>query len=367
MDKLHLNDRTLNYTRIAVSAAIALALATASGCNQAHQSAANAAVAAAVPQVAAILPVNLTAIKPNEDGLVPIIMYHNIRGSQLRGMNCPPSEFRKDIEWLYNHNYRPISLTQFVQGRIDCPAGTTPVILTFDDGLRTQFNELGPGQVDPNSAVGILDAFHAEHPDWQTRATFFVLTDEDPKLPPPFYQKEYAEEKMRYLVKEGFDIGNHTVHHLHMNRISDDQVVYEIAGGVEGIHKYLPDYDVQTFALPYGDFPRNKKLVITGTSDGVTYNNLCAMDAAFMPSASVISKRFNPYRIQRMTAGNGVQQSRWWLAYLERNKGLKFVSDGDPNTITVPASRVRDINKAKLAKLHLHLRAYSGTKMKVLS
>ena len=53
----------------------------------------------------------------------------------------------------------------------------SPVILTFDDALRGQFNYTADGKIDPDCAVGILDDFHAQHPDWPLKGTFFVLTD----------------------------------------------------------------------------------------------------------------------------------------------------------------------------------------------
>ncbi|MGO8673522.1 MAG: polysaccharide deacetylase family protein [Capsulimonadaceae bacterium] len=339
----------------------AVALLTASGCGLLHRTEAKAATVKAVAVVNAVLPVDLTRVQPNELGMVPIIMYHDIKGKKPHGLAYPPAMFRQDLDWLYAHNYRPISLTQFVHGRIDSPAGMSPVILTFDDGLRSQCNYLGDNQLDPDCAVGIMQAFHDQHPDWPTRATFFVLTDEDPRLPPPFYQKEYAQEKMQFLVQNGYDIGNHTVHHLHMNRLGDTQVVSEIAGAVEGIHKYLPDYNVETIALPYGDFPKNRTLLVTGTANGITYHNLCAMNAAWMPSASPYLKGFDLYHIMRMTAGARAHQSRWWLDYLETNKAEKYISDGDPNTVTVPASAAGQVWKARLGKWGLHLRTYRGT------
>jgi len=352
--------------RLAVVAVAGVALLASAGCsklfhrNASHQSTGQTAVT----RVAAMQPVDLTKYQPNESGSVPILMYHDlITTGKQREMKYPAAQFRKDMQWLYDNNYRPVSLTQFAQGKVDCPAGTSPVILTFDDALRGQFNYTGDGQIDPNCAVGILDQMHKDHPDWQTRGTFFVLTDEDSKLPPPFYQKEYAQGKLEYLVKEGYDIGNHTVHHRHMRHMTADQVAYEIGKAIDGIHRYIPNYDVNTLALPYGEWPKKESWLVSGTSGGSSYKNIAVLRAAWRPCPSSIAKGYKPYEIERITPGTGRQQSVWWFNYLKKNASDRYVSDGDPNTITVSQIAIGAVDKARVAKLGLHLRTYSGTQM----
>ena len=328
-------------------------------------------VASAVPpQALPLLPVDLTKVQPNEAGLVPILEYHDfVPTAKATGYQYPAAAFRQDIQWLYDHNYRPISLDDYVNGKIDVPAGMSPVIFTFDDALRGQFIYTSDGKIDPNCAVGILDDFHAKHPDWALKGTFFVLTDVGTTLPPPFYQKQYAQGKMDYLVKEGFEIGNHTIHHqLGMRHWPDARVKAEFAGAVANIHTYLPGYNVDTLALPYGVYPKNKTLVISGSSDGQTYHNICALKAGADPAASPMGRdfyghAFDPYYIPRIIPGTGKYTIRYWLALMEKDKNLKFVSDGDPNTYTVNAIAKGQINQARLAKAHLHLRTYNGTQV----
>ena len=345
------------------------------GCHGRTEQAAQAPRPAARPAAYAA-PVDFAKIRPNEAGQVPILEYHNIIPSaKFGGYEYPAAEFRKDMEWLYAHHYRPITLADYVQGKIDCPAGMSPVILTFDDALVGQFIETAPGKVSPDCAVGILEALHAKHPDWPLRGTFFVLTDQDPKEPKPFTvphdsrlpnQDAFAQDKMTHLVQDGFEIGNHTLHHhMGMQHMSDAEVEAEFAGGFVGIHHYLPGYNIQTLALPYGVFPRNKSLVIRGQSGGVSYHHTCAMDAGWYPAPSPLDKGFKPYAVPRIipadahTAPGSLNTIRYWLAFLEAHKSEKFVSDGDPATYTVPASDLAKLNQAKLRKDGFHLREYS--------
>ncbi len=270
------------------------------------------------------LVLDLTKVQPNEAGEVPILEYHNLTvANKVTGYSYPIASFRKDVQWLYTHNYRPINLSDYVQGKIDVPAGMSPVIFTFDDALVGQFIYDADGKVDPNSGVGVLEDFHAKHPDWALKGTFFVLTDQDPKLPPPFCvpatsgisnQYSYAQAKMQHLVQDGFEIGNHTVHHLAgIRHWPDARVMAEFAGAVTGIHKYLPDYHVQTLALPYGVYPKNQKLVISGESGGVQYHNICALLAGAAPAPSPMSPRFKPYRLPRIIPGEENFALQYWL------------------------------------------------------
>ncbi len=336
-----------------------------SGCKGLHKTPAVAAKPKAAPPAPTMLPVDLTKVQPNELGVVPILEYHDlVNTNKTTGYQYPAASFRKDMDWLYAHHYRPISLSDYVQGKIDCPAGTSPVILTFDDALRGQFHYTDTGQIDPNCAVAILDALHAAHPDWPLKGTFFVLTDQDPKLPPPFYQAATAQGKMEYLVREGYEVGNHTVHHrAGIRHWTDAQVMAEFAGAVLGIHKYLPGYNVQTLALPYGVYPKNRKLVVQGQSGGQSYQNICALLAGANPAPSPMDTAFNPYRLPRIIPGNQRLALRYWMDWLEKNKGQKFVSDGDPNTFTVNALATGQISKARLQKRHFFLRTYTGTQV----
>jgi peptidoglycan/xylan/chitin deacetylase (PgdA/CDA1 family) len=323
---------------------------------------------------------NLAQLRPNEDGVVPILEYHNITMStKMSAYEYPASEFRQDMEWLYRHNYRPIDLSDYARGWFDIPAGASPVVITFDDALSGQFSCLPNGSIDPNCAVGILDSMHKEHPDWQTRATFFVLTNEDRRLPAPFCapspfmlpsQVRFATTKMRYLVSHGYEIGNHTLDHsMHLRAMAPLQVEEQFAGGVLGIHKYLPQYNVQTLALPYGIYPQNARLVVAGSTPNGSYRNICAVEAGCQPAPSPMSLAFRPYLIPRIIPRNNVLKPgarftiRYWLNQLELFPGEKFVSDGDPTTFTFPFQAVRSVDFSRLKLTHYKIRIYRPGKV----
>ena len=116
-------------------------------------------------------------LPPNELGRVMILEFHKIDYPEARWTRTPEN-FRRDLATLYAKGYRLIALGDLLDGRIVLPAGMTPIVLTFDDSSPGQFRYIeqnGVLAIDPKSAIGILDAFTREHPDFGRAATFFVL------------------------------------------------------------------------------------------------------------------------------------------------------------------------------------------------
>ena len=118
----------------------------------------------------------LARLHVNESGRIPILEYHDIKEGHKRLFRSPQA-FRHDLERLYAENYRPISLRDYVDNRIDVPAGMSPVVLTFDDARESQFRYLPDGRLDPDCAIAILQEFARAHPDFPVKATFFALTE----------------------------------------------------------------------------------------------------------------------------------------------------------------------------------------------
>src|SRR5215470_12794692 len=104
---------------------------------------------------------------PNELGKVMILEYHLIEEKESRWGRSVQG-FRSDLEQLYQKGYRTISLGEYIDGTVAIPAGTKPVILTFDDSSPGQFRYVvrdGEKKIDPDCAVGMLLNFGARHPD----------------------------------------------------------------------------------------------------------------------------------------------------------------------------------------------------------
>lgn len=298
------------------------------------------------------------ALKPNEAGQIMVLMYHNIGEEEAEWVRTVDN-FKKDLKILYEKGYRPISLEDFVNNNIDVEAGFTPVIITFDDGNQNNFNvieEEGEKIVDPNCAVGILEEFNKEHPDFPLKATFFVFG------PNPFRQEELLKYKLNYLVEKGFDVGNHTLGHNDMSKINDADEIQKVLGKQAAfLENYVPGYKVNTYALSYGARPKDKTLypyLQKGEYEGKSYENIAVLNVGWDPSVSPIDKAFDPYAIHRIRASetkvDGVGMYDW-LAVFDKNPERRYISDGSPDIVTVPKKFEDKVDTEKLNGKELYI------------
>lgn len=275
-------------------------------------------------------------LPPNELGRIMILEYHKIDYPEDRWTRTPEN-FRRDLETLYARGYRLVSLGDLLDGRLAVPAGTTPVVLTFDDSSPGQFRYLeqnGTLEIDPKSAVGILEAFLRERPDFGRGATFFVLPAADPpnRL---FNQPAHAGKKLQYLVSRGYEIGNHTLWHANLGKYDEATVRAQIAGAQQWIQRHVPDYRPRTLALPHGVYPKDVSWALRGSAKGVTYSHDAILMVAGGAAPSPFSRAFDAVRLPRIQAVEA--ELSHWLRYFERRPHERFASDGDPDVITVPA------------------------------
>ena len=253
----------------------------------------------------------VTARKGNTEGEVMILQYHGFSPIEKR-YDRSYANFKKDLERVYKLGCRPVTMSEYVENRMPIPPGSTPVVLTFDDSNPTQFKFLPNGSIDPHCGVGIWFEFWKEHPDFPIHGEFYVM----PTM--MFGQKHLVDLKLKMLNDWGSEIGNHTLDHKPLSKLSEAAAIKEIGGtsaylekkGITKVH----------FCMPYGLFPHNHKLVEKVTYNGKTYtldsNVLCGAN----PAPSPISKKFNKYRIPRILCNGESDGVNTWLARAEQGK-----------------------------------------------
>ena len=284
----------------------------------------------------ALVPAPAAAQRPaNELGQIMILEYHQIDSPEGRWTRTPEN-FRRDLERLWQKGYRLVALNDLLDGRIDVPAGTSPVVLTFDDSSPGQFRYLeknGALEIDPACAVGILEAFAQEHPGFGLKATFYVLPAADPpnRL---FNQPGHEGRKLQHLVSRGLEIGNHTLWHANLSRYPEETVRRQLASAQDWIRRYVPGYRLRTLALPMGAYPREIGWAVRGSINGSSYQHDAILQVAGGAAPSPFAKRFDPLRLPRIQALES-EISRW-LDYFDRHPDQRFASDGDPLSVTVP-------------------------------
>jgi hypothetical protein len=305
---------------------------------------------ALVLAAALLLPLTARAqgLPPNELGRIMVLEYHKIDYPEERWTRTPEN-FRRDLETLYARGYRLQSLNGIIDGKITVPAGTTPVVLTFDDSSPGQFRYLvrdGKLEIDPKCGVAILEAFIKEKPDFGRAATFFVL----PGASRPnrlFDQPEHETRKLQFLVKQGYEIGNHTLWHANLGKYDEATVRAQVAEAQVWVQRHIPDYKLRTLALPLGVYPKDLRWVQEGTAKGTTYRTEGILMVAGGAAPSPFARTFDAYRIPRIQAVE--KDLAYWLGHFDKTPSDRYVSDGDPSTLTISRTQ-RDKLKLSLPK-----------------
>jgi len=299
--------------------------------------------------------------KINELGNVPIMMYHGIENKKdsdtkytggnvdKDGYNRTVESFRKDLEFYYEKGYRMIRLNDYVNGVINTEYGKSPIILTFDDGndnnLKvTGLDENGNIIIDPNSAVGVLEEFKKKYPDYNVTATFFVNDG-------LFNQPEYNEKILKWLVDNGYDVGNHTKGHANFSKINTSKTQEVVSYIYKQLDEIIPEKYVKIIALPFGS-PYNKthenyKYILNGEYDNYQYETVAALRVGWESELSPFNKDFDKTFLKRCRAydNNGKDFDIEMNFRILENK--RYISDGDSKTIVTSSNNESIVSDIK--------------------
>ncbi len=288
--------------------------------------------------------------KVNELGRVPIMMYHGIVDTTTNqytggnvdkdGYNRTSNAFLEDLEMYYGKGYRMIRLKDYIDGNIDVSLGYSPIILTFDDGNANNFrvikkNEDGSLEFDPNSAIGVLEKIKKKYPDFNVTATFFLnggLCN----------QPEYNEDIIKFLLENGYDIGNHTISHVDFTKISIYKTKEEVGNMYKKLENLIPGKYVNIIALPFGSpyskGHKNYEFILNGEYDGFKYNTEAALRVGWEPEVSPFDTSFDKTFLKRVRAydNNGREfDLEMTFKLLEKTR---YISDGNKDIIVIPKS-----------------------------
>jgi hypothetical protein len=168
-----------------------------------------------------------------------------------------------------------------------------------------------------------------------------------------------SAELLRWLVKNGFELGNHTHDHLPLRDMSDEEVQRQLATGEEVIHRAVPGYQIESMSLPLGAMPSRAHLAVQGSWKGKRYGPYGVMLVGANPSPSPFSRSFGRGAVPRIrTSHAGWNGERdfafsYWMRELERNPSARFVSDGDPKVVSVRAGSEGELRPAYRSRMSI--------------
>jgi len=172
-----------------------------------------------------------------ETGLksIPVLCYHQVRdwkatdSKDNRTYILPPEAFSSQVKMLHDSGYNAIlpgQLMDYLDGKGQLP--THPVLLTFDDGTASQYQNALP-QLDKAGY----------------KAVFFIMTV---VLNKPNY---LSKAQIADLDKRGHIIGCHTWDHKQVTRYKDNDWITELLKPKEELEK-ITGKPVTCFAYPNG-------------------------------------------------------------------------------------------------------------------
>ncbi len=315
-------------------------------------------------------PIDLEKTKPNEAGEIPIVMFHAFveetepdesASTSFKQYTQSFAYFKDLLGRLYDMGYRMTSMNDFLSNSIAVEAGYKPVIFTFDDSSASQFSlieENGELVVNPQCAVAVMLDFYKEHPDFGLEGTFYVNLGAS-----PFYEERTegtplagtAQERLQYLIDLGFEVGNHTYSHYSLPDARDaETVMYEVGKNQAVMYDLVKDYTFTSFSLPFGSTtPDLFEYVKGGVYEGVAYKNLGIVEVGWDPAISPVNPDYNPYSIHRIRGTGFLAEDcdfEWWL---KNPRDPIYVSDGDPDIVTVPESYLSLVDQSKLGTKQL--------------
>ena len=163
---------------------------------------------------------------------VPILVYHHIRltadGSRaLRRMTDRRGVWSADV--LQDSGYHVINFSDSRIMRAGSQLPTLPVIITFDDGWVTQYE----------NALPFLSQYHFP-------ATFFVVTDYIG------HRGFFSWPQLQTLLADGMKIGSHSRSHPRLTKIADPAQLWDQIYNSKAVLESQLEVPVAEFAYPYG-------------------------------------------------------------------------------------------------------------------
>ena len=184
---------------------------------------------------------------------VPILMYHKVDSVAYSRYWVSDELFARQMSALKAYGYQTISLTDFLNyraGKATLPEH--PIIITFDDGYQDFYTHAVPILMSkgltatmflPTGKIGTSEK-DRQNNSWDTKEAAYPTN-------------HLIWDEVRACIKDGFQVGSHTVTHPDLASIPDSQVKQELARSRADIQDKL-GLDVDIFSYPGGSGADNQ-------------------------------------------------------------------------------------------------------------
>ena len=170
-----------------------------------------------------------------------VLLYHDIKEDEFdlssvkKGLHpyiLRQSDFEKQMAWLYKNGYRVLSIRDFLSSPIPDRYPLNAIILTFDDGWRSNYEIAYP----------LLKKYGFT-------ATFFVTVENIGK------KNMLSWGEIKELAESGIEIGSHNMTHRVPIELSSKELEEELRSSKKTLEDKL-NISVISFSLPTGFFDK---------------------------------------------------------------------------------------------------------------
>ena len=214
---------------------------------------------------------------------IAILMYHSIRNSTETRLHpyyktvTTPARFAQQMQWIAESGAEVVALENW--NAPQTAGGMLRVIITFDDGFA--------------------DFMAAAFPVLRTHgycATMFLPTafiDTGKVL--VAQQEHLSWEDVAQLRAEGIRFGSHTVNHLHLERLTREEIFDEVQTSAQTIHKH-GGAPVTSFSCPFA-FPQAHPATRAALRTSLVQ---CGYTTGVTTRIGTVSLHDDPYTLKRL-------------------------------------------------------------------
>jgi len=186
-----------------------------------------------------------------------------------------------------------------VSSIINASLHSDPIIFTFDDGHKSDFEIVFP----------LLKKYNYT-------ATFFIVPEKIGMLGYMTWQD------IRTLYKNGMEIGSHSLSHRYMTSLSEDELKKEFVESKKILEKGL-NTQIKSFAYPYGDFSRRTNKL----AESAGYKYICTSRPGSSSKEKFVLNRNSIHSKMNQSDTNKIifNNSKYLITRLVKYSVLKFL------------------------------------------